>query len=535
MSFLRAWLGWLIVGASYAASVGGGASVGASVGGAPLDKRPNFLLLFPDQWRFDWDSMHGEDGPPLRLPRLQKLAAEGTRFTQAYAPAPLCAPSRACLASLRDYDAAGMATNVANDYDARIPTLFQLLRQSGYHTMTAGKDDLTKASQLGFTLGHDTRNVANTYRQEELGFSAARRFCGKDDVISTYPEPHEPYGYMLDAARVPLENGTEVSAFDAYADCLRRRGGLCDAASFPQRLYEDDWTAGHAVQLLQAASDKPWLLWVSFPGPHAPFATTAAMHAAASGREWPRAVDSRKNETCGGAAGEPGLGRQRCDYAAELENLDRLFGLVLDAVVDRGESDSTLVCVYSDHGEMLDDHDDVGKSVPWQGAISVPLVCSGLDVRRGATVDAPVATIDVGATLLDYAAVSPAAGMTATSLRGALSSAAPELNRTYVHSGLQSHPFGFVPRDQDFDFRVVVAQLGGSVFKLVCCAGSCPGAPSNAPGPDADGYTRLLFDTVADPWDLQDLFFDRPDVAEQLRLQLPTDHGFNCPALPHAR
>ena len=47
--------------------------------------------------------------------------------------------------------------------------------------------------------------------------------------------------------------------------------------------------------------------------------------------------------------------------SAEMENLDRLFGLVLDAVRERGNSieNDTIVCFFSDHGEMLYDHDDI--------------------------------------------------------------------------------------------------------------------------------------------------------------------------------
>ena len=53
---------------------------------------------------------------------------------------------------------------------------------------------------------------------------------------------------------------------------------LCQRSSYPTNLYEDDWTAAQAVALLKRApATQPWFLWVSFPGPHAPFAVTAPM------------------------------------------------------------------------------------------------------------------------------------------------------------------------------------------------------------------------------------------------------------------
>ena len=62
-------------------------------------KGPNILLLFPDQWRYDWDGFTRDNqpdipGPMLHVPTTRKVASEGTRFTTAYVPAPVCAPSR---------------------------------------------------------------------------------------------------------------------------------------------------------------------------------------------------------------------------------------------------------------------------------------------------------------------------------------------------------------------------------------------------------------------------------------------------------
>ena len=43
----------------------------------------------------------------------------------------------------------------------------------------------------------------------------------------------------------------------------------------------------------------------------------------------------------------------------------------------QGETDKTVVCIASDHGEMLGDHGDVDKSKPWEGSAHVPLICAG--------------------------------------------------------------------------------------------------------------------------------------------------------------
>ena len=88
--------------------------------------RPNLLLMFPDELRYDWGGLHnnpyydaatlaggGGDGRrlQLRVPNFDALAQRGVRFTRAVVASPVCAPSRACLASGRDYDPAGQGAN----------------------------------------------------------------------------------------------------------------------------------------------------------------------------------------------------------------------------------------------------------------------------------------------------------------------------------------------------------------------------------------------------------------------------------------
>jgi len=164
------------------------------------------------------------------------------------------------MASLREYDDCGVATNDANDYDINIPTYFQLLQDKGYHTMSTGKDDLTKHTQLGYTIGIGTHNASDTYLQSELGFSDAIRYCGKEDVINTFPNPHEPYGYHLNSSTVTLANGTTVNAFLAHHDCIKNiintESSLCEPSTYPQELYEDDYTKDNTITLIERAPEE---------------------------------------------------------------------------------------------------------------------------------------------------------------------------------------------------------------------------------------------------------------------------------------
>ena len=128
------------------------------------------------------------------MPNVAALARRGVTFAQAYVPAPLCAPSRSCLAAGRDYDESVNSTGVSGngyDYNVSTPTFYKQLRDTaGYWTMSTGKDDLTKGSSLGFKLkpkyqGPDGYKCADCvdgdgkYHLHELGWSDALRFAGK--------------------------------------------------------------------------------------------------------------------------------------------------------------------------------------------------------------------------------------------------------------------------------------------------------------------------------------------------------------------
>jgi len=110
--------------------------------------RPNILFIYPDQWRFDCLSVLGH--PAVETPFLDQLANQGTIFTSAYTPAPSCIPARACLATGMGPSSCGRLgyrDGVPWPYD----TFMTRLRDSGYHTMCAGKTHFWPArARLGF-------------------------------------------------------------------------------------------------------------------------------------------------------------------------------------------------------------------------------------------------------------------------------------------------------------------------------------------------------------------------------------------------
>ena len=403
------------------------------------------------------------------MPTLTALRLAGTHFRKAFVPSPLCAPSRACLAGAREYDDAGVPDNFSNDYPLNHTTYYTLLREAGYTVMTSGKDDLTKATGPGLN---------GSFHADGLGFTKYARCDGKSDAAGS--TPHDPYGLFC-SQHYEVVGGQNESFFAIYnADMksCQAPGGAAGGydcikpSPLPEFAYEDNYVGANAAALLQSKPQGvPWFLQVSFPGPHPPFVVTAPMKNTTAGFSYPLAADNPALPT---AVQQ----EVRRDYAAELVNLDRNFALVLGAIPP-AERANTVVIVASDHGEMLGDHQTWGKTMPWQGSVSVPLFISGPGLAANAIVDAPVGTMDIAGTVLDLAGVAPVAGMTTLSLLPFVNgSAAPEaLYRPFVSSGLSGG------RAAGEGWRAVVQARREGTYKLLCCrssTGVCDGAPSRA-------------------------------------------------------
>lgn len=523
--------------------------------------KPNILFLLLDQWRPDWDGHHPETstGPlPLNMPFLQEMGKRGTRFTQAYVPSPFCGPSRACVASGKEYDATGVLTN--KRWDVQFETVYKLLRDAGgYHTMTSGKDDLYDGDHA-FPKYTSSLN----YPHLDVGFSDAIRSDGKTRVTTNNKKMDEPYRKYLDGMSVSMLNGTVVNARAAYAACMLEGPSgenACDASSFREEIYPDDFVRDRAIDLLNRkpkannndGEDKPWFLQVNFPGPHHPIVSTSKMAASVIDRVWPDPIDRPGGMNCplstpeGAAVIEKSGGivppslHGRCNYAAELEHLDMLMHSVVKQVEELGELDNTIIIVAGDHGENLGDNGVGGKGMPWHASVATPLFISGPGISQGRVHDGPVTTLDLGGTWLDYAGVNALAeGMTTMSLRPLISEpvARSLMGRDEIDT-LPRRPFvssGYV------DWRMVVKEMPTSPedptitsYKLICCQGKeyktrggevlhvgCKGAPRSAlPYPGSDPFQIMLYDTIRDPDDLIPLELARPDLVQELVPLLP--------------
>ncbi|MFQ5811076.1 MAG: sulfatase [Armatimonadota bacterium] len=378
------------------------------------DGRPNILFFYPDTLRHDWIGPRGLT--PVRTPNVKRLADEGVDFPRAVTPSPLCAPARACLAAGKEYDRCRVPSNNVN-YPLDQPTFYALLRDAGSHVMGCGKFDLHKPD---LDWGLDGKRLLG-----EWGFSDGIDSEGKLDGVNAYSQNGGPMGPHL----AYLEQQGLARAH--VADYDRRSGDRTAVfpTPLPEEAYCDNWIGQNGLDLLAAAPEgQPWFLQVNFNGPHGPWDITERMEARWRGVEHPFPVNGEQH-----TVKEYDAIRQ--NYSAMVENIDRWVGIYLEELGKRGELDSTLTVFSSDHGDMLGDHNQWGKSKPLHGSVGAPLVIWGPGVRQGAIWDGPATALDVTATFLDYAGVSVPGDMDSRSLRDALEGRTEE-HREYVLSGL---------------------------------------------------------------------------------------------------
>ena len=363
------------------------------------EQRPNLLLLFPDQWRWDWLGCH-ESGVPVRTPTIDALAARGVRFDRCRSNSPVCSPARACLSTGMRYESCGVPDNKAV-CDPNRTTIWQRLRHAGYRVATCGKNDLDKP-------GHRFHRSGWSPALGSLGFTDVREHAGKWDWLANHRKGH-PESFRAYLA--------EHGMLDTYIADMQRRREIrnneqrIDHTPFdlPRRFYTDDFCGQNALRLIDdLPDDAPWALWVNFPGPHEPFDPPQELADRYHNVDFPPPIE----------AGESPNNHQqlRRNYAAMCEGIDEWCGWILNAIHRRGELDNTLVVFASDHGELLGDHGRWSKARPEEGSVRVPCVVAGPGVEAKGRNDALVELIDIGATLLDAAQIPIPETMEARSL-----------------------------------------------------------------------------------------------------------------------
>lgn len=470
--------------------------------------RPNILLVFPDQLRYDWTGLNPEVS--VRTPNLVRLAEEGARFDMAFCPSPVCAASRACLATGMQYGRTGVRGNEDNLPDDST-TVYALLKNAGYRVGSTGKLDLRKAAHDWGPDGMHRVNGKEYFRH--WGFTDGLDSEGKGDTlrgIRTREGSGETYGDSPYTKMLTDRNDASLKTYLDWWEARRKCALPVNNYSFttPVHLadeaYNDNWVGQNALNLIENyPKDSPWFLQVNFPGPHAPMDITESM------------ASLYKDASFGQPFKNDQLPAElhtaiRRNYSAMVENIDRWLGRYLATLDKRAELDNTIVVFSSDHGEMLGDHNRWAKTVPYQPSSAVPLVVRGPGVKRGSRQRGPAATLDLTATFLDYAGVASPSKLDSQTLRPLLEGNT-SAGRTHVTSGL--HEWRMVC---DGRYKLVRGFDASKPDKQ-----SDDAKNNGKPDDSAMNESLLLFDLDRDPDEGSDSSKEQPELLERMSKMLP--------------
>ena len=345
--------------------------------------RPANLIFFQsDNHNRDVSGCYGHG--IVQTPNIDRIAASGVRFENAYCTSPLCCPSRASMATGRYPHQTGYWDN-AIVYDGRVTSWMHRLRDAGHSVVAVGK--------LHYRSAEDDNGFTEEIEPMHL---------------------HEGKGAIKNLLRGYGEEPPKDD--DSFWNLYVKRSG-------PGRTHYQDYDrriTTRAIEWLQRHAhtrDKPWVLYVSYISPHPPFTVPQHLYDLYPESEMPLPVGFRSGERASHPAAdhlramdgmrdmtdETALRRIAAGYFGLITHLDEQLGEVMKAAENLGLLATTRIAYTSDHGELFGAQGLFGKKNLYEGAIGVPLIVAGPGVPRDAVSRQLVSHVDIYPTLIEGA------------------------------------------------------------------------------------------------------------------------------------
>lgn len=350
-------------------------------------KKPNMLVILSDEHQAQALSCAGH--PLVQTPNLDRLAARGTRFTNAYTPSPICVPARASFATGRYAHETRLWDN-AMPYSGQIPGWGHALQNKGVRVESIGKLHYrAKGDPAGFDQEHLPMHVIDGVGMVWASIRKEfERVVGPKRMLGDYIGP----------------------GHSKYTDY--------DAAVTERSL---DWLSQHANDA------EPWCLYVGLVAPHFPLVVPQEYFDL-----YPAdALPPTKLHPRDGTPRHPWVEKQNSamdsdskftNEAERLAAISAYFGLctwmdhnvgrILTALQDAGLAEDTVVIYSSDHGDNLGARGMWGKSTLYQESTAIPLIMAGPGIAQG-DCHTPVSLLDVSVTIAEHfgATIDASAGL----------------------------------------------------------------------------------------------------------------------------
>jgi arylsulfatase A-like enzyme len=355
------------------------------------EPKPNFVVILIDD--LGWADVACNNAATFyETPRLDQMARDGVRFSNAYSAHPVCSPTRAALMTGKHPNRVGITDWLPGDDPKNRPllgpedrmelaleevTLAEKLKENGYATCFVGK----------WHLGHD-----EIYWPENQGF---------DINIGGW-----------EAGQPRIKQGVSNGYYSPYGNPRLKDG--------PEGEYLTDRLTNESLAFLGENKDKPFLLYLSYYTVHTPIQPAE------------RHIDKFKEKRKGlgledeiphrpEGEGFSKLVQENAEYASMVAAMDENVGRILDGLKQNGLDKNTWVIFTSDNGglstlrRMNAPTSNVplraGKGWCYEGGIRVPFIVNGPGiVNQGRSADQPVVSMDIFATVLDLAGISAGSG-----------------------------------------------------------------------------------------------------------------------------
>jgi arylsulfatase A-like enzyme len=368
----------------------------------------NVLFITVDQWRGDCLSALGH--PVLETPALDALARRGVLFSNHWANAAPCGPSRACLYT-GTYQHRNRSVLNGTPLDARFTNVALVAREMGYDPVLFGHTD-TAADPRTLPAG-DPRLF--TYEGVLPGF--------RNLVHDPWEEGSPAWGRWLagqgvDVPANPHDLYGPIPGYPGAGD----HGPTWAPARFPAELSQTRFVGQAVTDWLTQNGDEPFFVHASFIRPHPPRRNPVGYHDCYDAEQIGPFVGcaSPEEEAAVHPFGQMVMSvpqvmaphderdrRQvRATYYGAQREVDDGLGQLFAFLEQSGLAASTLIIVTSDHGDMAGDHWLLEKLGYWDESYHVPLIVvdprRGADSGRGSVVEAFTESVDVLPTICEF-------------------------------------------------------------------------------------------------------------------------------------
>ncbi len=416
--------------------------------------KPDILMFMTDQHTPYYSGFYGHN---VDTPFLDYIAKDGTVFDEAYTVAPICVPARAAFVTAKRPAETGVFDNF-DPFSNTTPTFMNYLVAEGYETVLVGRMHFIGPDQLhGFTKRIFPDCTTISYVRDD-----------KKAVRGVYDGPYGGH------------RNTNIAG-----------GGNSSSG------YYDQQVVNAAIEYLSQPHDKPQFIVVSIYSPHHPYVGPKELyekyHERVSLPEtfnthfefpvWERMYREEVSEQLGIDI--------LAAYCAMVEHVDSQVSSVYEAFekyCERKGSEKLFV-YFSDHGDHLGDRRAYGKTTFMEKSVKIPCIFFGDGVAANNRVEGDISIMDIGPTILDFIGAPPMREVdgvsVASSLRG---------EQFNTHPVIAEMMYG---KDGVYGFMLKYGK-----YKYITMS---------------DGEKEVLYDTIADPDELNNLIDKLPQAAAYMR------------------